>query len=100
MAAQAVREQQQEDARAEREGGGEGAERAGQDLGDGVHAAVPEAREDARRDVQQPYEGAGTGHEGRYGLGAGAAEHPAELAVTAWNHTRHFPIYPDRHRIP
>ena len=44
-----VGEQQQQDARAERERGGERAERAGQHLGEGVHTAVPEAREDARR---------------------------------------------------
>ena len=102
---QAVRQQQQQDAGAEREGGRERAERAGQHLGDGVHAAVPEAREDTGRDVQQADEGAGSGDEGRHRLRPRTTQQSADSAVvvahlTARNPARHFPIYPDRHRIP
>lgn len=43
MPLQPVCEQEQEDARAEGERGGERAERAGEHFGDGVHTAVPEA---------------------------------------------------------
>ncbi|GAA3115466.1 hypothetical protein GCM10010449_41940 [Streptomyces rectiviolaceus] len=48
-----------------------------------MHAAVPEAREDACRYVQQAHEGAGAGDEGGHGLGAWAAEQSAESAVAA-----------------
>lgn len=69
-APEAVGEQQQQHAGAERERGRERAERAGQYFGHGVHTAVPEAWKDAGGDVQKTYEGAGSGDEDGDGLGA------------------------------
>jgi hypothetical protein len=65
-----------------------------------VHTAVAEAREDTRRDVQKPYERAGPGDQGGNGFGARTAEYAPQSARSSRNLTRHFPIYPDRHRIP
>ncbi|GGX12039.1 hypothetical protein GCM10010383_47440 [Streptomyces lomondensis] len=70
---------------------------------------MPEAREDARGDVQHAHEGTGSADEERDGLGAWSAQqaaHPARPARTSRtasatrNLTRHFLICPDRHRIP
>ncbi|GAA4993131.1 hypothetical protein GCM10023335_00560 [Streptomyces siamensis] len=93
-------EQQQEHARTERERGGERAEGAGQYLGDGVHAAAPEAREDAGGDVQESDERAGPGDQGGDGFGSRTPEYAPRSACSTRNLARHFPIYPDRHRIP
>ncbi|GAA3893565.1 hypothetical protein GCM10023084_53030 [Streptomyces lacrimifluminis] len=95
-----MREEQQEDAGAEGERGGERAERAGQYLGDGVHPAVPEAREDSRGDVDQTHERTGPGDDGGDGLGTRTAQYAPYSACSSRNLARHFPIYPDRHRIP
>ncbi|GAA4303275.1 hypothetical protein GCM10023086_19880 [Streptomyces venetus] len=102
-------EQQQQHTGAEGQGGRERAERARQHLGKRVHAAVPEAREDAPRDVQDAHEGARSADEEGNGLGAWTAQQPASPAHPVWtsrtaaatrNLTRHFLICPDRHRIP
>ena len=104
-ALEAVGEEEQQNAGAEGQGGRERAERAGQDFGDGVHAAVPEAGEDARGDVQDAHQGAGSGDEGGDGLGAWPAQYPAHPARTdraaaaTRNLARHFLICLDRHRI-
>ncbi|GHE37444.1 hypothetical protein GCM10018785_03940 [Streptomyces longispororuber] len=68
-----------------------------------MQAAVAEAGEHTRRHVQESYERAGSGDPGGDGFGAGPTEDAAQPTLTLWtlwNHTRHFPIYPDRHRIP
>jgi hypothetical protein len=65
-----------------------------------VHTAAPEAREDPRGDVQDPYECAGPGDEGGNGIWARTTEYASRPARAVWNLARHFPIYPDRHRIP
>ncbi|BCL22074.1 hypothetical protein GCM10017668_39170 [Streptomyces tuirus] len=99
-------EEEQQHAGAEGQGGREGAECAGQDLGDGVHPAVPEAGEDACGDVQDAHQGAGSADEDGDGLGAWPAQYPARPARTGRaaaatrNLARHFLICPDRHRIP
>ncbi|GAA1172364.1 hypothetical protein GCM10009654_32000 [Streptomyces hebeiensis] len=77
MPLEAVGEQQQEDAGAQRQRGGERAERAGQDLGEGVHPAVAETGEDTGGDVDQSDGGAGPADQGGHGLGAGTAQQPA-----------------------
>lgn len=76
---ESVREQQQQHTGTEREGGREGAERAGQHLVDGVHTAVSGAREDARVDVQEGHQGSVRGF--RY---------PARYSLTC----------PDSHPVP
>ncbi|GGU38056.1 hypothetical protein GCM10010244_75380 [Streptomyces coeruleorubidus] len=70
---------------------------------------MPEAWEDARGDVQDAHQGAGSADQDRDGLGAWAAQPVAHTAHTARtgrggsmtrNLARHFLICPDRHRIP
>ncbi|GAA1311939.1 hypothetical protein GCM10009647_036170 [Streptomyces sanglieri] len=82
-------EQQQQYAGAQRERGGERPEGAGQHLGEGVHPAVPEARENACGDIDQADDGAGGTDQRRYGFGARAAY---ELAYRARNRSRFIPI--------
>ncbi|GGV91199.1 hypothetical protein GCM10015535_48860 [Streptomyces gelaticus] len=82
-------EQQQQDARAQRECGGERSEGAGQYFGERVHPAVPEAREDAGGDIDQADGGAGGTDQRRYGFGARASY---ELAYVARNRYRLIPI--------
>ncbi|GGT36293.1 hypothetical protein GCM10010207_40360 [Streptomyces atratus] len=65
-------EKQQQDARTQGEGGGERSEGAGEHLGERVHPAVPEAREDARADIDQSDDGAGGTDQRRYGFGTRA----------------------------
>jgi hypothetical protein len=74
---EAVGEEEEEDSGAEGECGGEGAEGAGEDFGDGVHAAGAEAWEDACGDVDEADERAGRSDEGGDLLGAWSAENPA-----------------------
>ncbi|GHF07206.1 hypothetical protein GCM10014715_73960 [Streptomyces spiralis] len=95
-----MREQQQQHARAEGQRRGERAEGSGQHLGEGVHPAVPEARKDTRRNVQETHDGGGPADERGDGLGARTAEYAAHPRGSTRNLARHFPIYPDRHRIP
>lgn len=75
----AVGEQEQQDARTERERRGERAEGAREHLGEGVHAAVPEAREDPRGNVDEADRGAGASHQCRYGRGSRPAQEPARM---------------------
>ena len=99
-ALEAVGEQQQQYAGAERERGGERAERAGQHLGDGVHPAVPEAREDARRRCPEGRR-ARRLVPTRTGTASGRGPRSTRRTrVIGRNLARHFLIYPDRHRIP
>ncbi|GHA32013.1 hypothetical protein GCM10010372_35160 [Streptomyces tauricus] len=107
-------QEQQQNTRTERQGGGERAERARQYLRERVHPAVAEAREDTRGDVQDAHERAGPGDPGGDGLGARTVEDAARAVRCAArtaecaprpvrsfrNLARLFPIYPDRHRIP
>ncbi|GGZ85327.1 hypothetical protein GCM10010389_24480 [Streptomyces echinoruber] len=95
-----MREQQEQHARAEREGGGERAERAGQHLDQVVHTAVPEPGEDPGGDVQKAHQGARPADERGDGLGTRSSQRAPRTSGSAWNRFRHFPICPDRHRIP
>ncbi|GAA3483777.1 hypothetical protein GCM10018966_083090 [Streptomyces yanii] len=82
MPLEAVGEEQQQDACAQRQRGGEGAEGSWKDFGERVHPAVPEAREHPCGDVDQTDEGAGGADERRYGFGARSAY---ELAYSIRN---------------
>ena len=72
---ESVREQQQQHTRAQRERRREGPEGPGQHLGEGVHTAVPEAREDPGGDVKEPDEGDSPADQAGNGLGARAAQY-------------------------
>ncbi|GAB1328355.1 hypothetical protein ACE1SV_26940 [Streptomyces sennicomposti] len=61
---------------------------------------MPEAREDGRGDVEEADERTGPADEHGDDLRAGAAEYASHPTRAARNPVRHFPIYPDRHRIP
>lgn len=72
-----VCEQQQQHPGAQREGGREGAERAGEHLGEGARTAVPGVGEGARGEVEQARQGARPAGEDGGRLGARGAEQAA-----------------------
>ncbi|GGY56238.1 hypothetical protein GCM10010326_58400 [Streptomyces xanthochromogenes] len=92
-----MREEQQQDAGAERHGRREGAEGARKHFADRVEPTVPDAIEDSGRDVQEAHDRAGRTDQLGNRLGARPAE---DLSYTSRNRSVFVPIYPDRHRFP